>query len=168
MVECCFYSWESFADFEMPPELAEMDVSKAALIPLVDFERHFDEIRDEIDPLQTVIPYITSISKGAEDRFIEEHFDSIAAHARRSGVYAGNLGWIAPFRSAGVPVYGDTGLNVYNRFAEEACGALGVGHAVRGLEAEEETSGGYPLMISQHTPDGSWLLDRKERTDTDP
>ena len=162
VVECCFYSWESFADFEMPPELAEMDVSKVALIPLADFERHFEEIRDEIDPRQTVIPYITSISKGAEDRFIEEHFDSIAAHARRSGVYAGNLGWIAPFRSAGVPVYGDTGLNVYNRFAEEACGALGVGHAVRGLEAAEETSGGYPLMISQHTPDGSWLLDRKK------
>lgn len=158
LIEFCFYSWEAFAAYEMPPELAALDAGKAALIPLVDFERHYDEIWPE----QTVIPYITSISKGREDRFIEEHFDSIAAHTRGRGVYVGNLGWIGPFRAAGVPVYGDTGLNVYNRFACDALSALGVRRAVRGLEAAEEGCGGYPLMISQHVPEGAWLLDRKK------
>lgn len=158
LIEFCFYSWEAFAAYEMPPALAALDAGRAALIPLADFERHYHEI----GPEQTVIPYITSISKGREDRFIEEHFDSIAAHTRRCGVYVGNLGWIGPFRAAGVPVYGDTGLNVYNRFACDALSALGVLRAVPGLEAAEEGCGGYPLMISQHVPEGSWLLDRKK------
>ncbi|MGN0659891.1 MAG: U32 family peptidase [Emergencia sp.] len=158
MLEFCFYSWEDFASFEMPRELAELDVSRAALIPLTDFEENFGQIAPE----RMVIPYITSVSRGREDRYIEEHFESIVSHVKERGVYVGNLGWIGPLRSAGVPVYGDFGLNICNSFAGSACQSLGVRHYVRSLETEDGGCGAYPLMISRHVPEGAWLIDRKK------
>ena len=158
-LEFVFYTWEDFESFVMPSGFADIDADKIALIPLVEYERHYDEI----DKGRAVIPYITNISKGKENDFIEENFDQIVSHVKDKGIYVGNLSWILPFRTAGVPVYGDSGLNVYNRYAEEAYAEVGVKECALSLEAVEEGMGNMALMISEHVPEGDWLLDRKKK-----
>ena len=158
-LEFVFYTWESFRDFSMNEELASLDVDKVALLPVVEYEKHYGEI----DRNRAVIPYVSNIAKGREADFIEEHFQSICEHCRERGVYVGNLSWILPFREEGVPVYGDSGLNVYNHFSEEAYAMLGVKSCAGSLEGTEEGMGNLPLMISEHSPEGNWLLDRKKK-----
>ena len=158
-LEFVFYTWSDFCNFAMPIELLHADVHKTAVIPLVEYERHYEEIDKE----RSVIPYITNISKGKENEFIEDNFDNIVRHTKDTGIYVGNLSWILPFRSAGVPVYGDSGLNVYNRYAEEAYSEIGVRECTTSLEAVEEGMGNMALMISEHIPEGDWLLDRKKK-----
>jgi len=109
-----------------------------------------------------IIPYITSVSKGREDRIIEEHFDRLCSLCRDTGIYAGNLSWLAPFAEAGVTVWGDYGLNVYNEKSREVYRSLGAADCVPGLEALEKGFGAFPLMISEHSPWGSRLIDRKK------
>lgn len=158
-LEFYFHTWKGFKDFIMPEELADLNVDKIAIVPLVEYERHYEEI----DKNRMIIPYITNISKGKENEFIEENFDKICEHCKDTGIYVGNLSWILPFRSKGVPVYGDSGLNVYNRYAEEAYAQIGIKHCVESLETVESGFGDMALMISEHTPDGDWLLDRKKK-----
>lgn len=158
ILEFYFYDWESFVSYQMPEELRKLNINKAALVPLVEYEEHFDEI----EAGRTIIPYVTSIGKGRENAYIEEHFESIVSHVKDTGVYVGNLSWIAPFRCAGVPVYGDSGLNVYNKYSESAYGMLGVKFCAKSLEADDEQLGAFPLMISEHEPEGDLLIDRKK------
>lgn len=157
-LELFFYDVEGCQRFVMPAALAELDVDKAWLIPLVDFERHYEDL----DLEQAFIPYITNISKGKEDRFIKEHFDTICHHCRERGVYVGNLSWIQPFLDAGVPVHGDYGLNVYNRFTENIYRALGVTSCIKSLEGMSLETGAFPLMVTEHEPEGTSLVDRKK------
>lgn len=157
-LEFYFYDWESFSYYVMPDDLADLDVDKVALIPLVDYEMHYAEIPRE----KMVLPYITNISKGREDRFIEEHFDAICNHYKDRGIYIGNLSWLQPLLAAGVPVYGDCGLNVYNDFARGAYRSLGFKHCVYSLEATDAGLGAYPLMVSEQKPQGTVLIDRKK------
>ena len=158
-LEFVFYTWDDFESFVMPSGFADIDADKIALIPLVEYERHYNEIDKE----RAVIPYITNISKGKENDFIEENFEKIVSHVKDTGIYVGNLSWILPFRTAVVPVYGDSGLNVYNRYAEEAYAEVGVKECALSLEAAEEGMGNMALMISEHVPEGDWLLDRKKK-----
>ena len=109
-----------------------------------------------------VLPYITSISKGREDSFIEEHFDGICEHYQDRGIYIGNLSWLEPFLAAGVPVYGDYGLNVYNAFTRGVYYSLGVRHCIESLETAESDLGALPLMVTEHEPAGARLIDRKK------
>ena len=158
-LEFFFYSWENYKNFMMDEKFKILDIDNIMLLPVVDFEKHYEELEHE----QRIVPYITSISKGKENNFIEQHFDSICNHCRETGIYVGNLSWIMPFRSEGVPVYGDSGLNVYNHFSEEAYASLGVRFCADSMECAEEGMGNLPLMISEHCPDGKWLLDRKKK-----
>ncbi len=158
-LEFCFYTWKGFREFIMPEELKSLNVDKIALIPLVEFERHYDEI----DKNRAVIPYITNISKGKENQFIEKHFNEICEHCKDTGIYVGNLSWILPFRAEGVDVYGDSGLNVYNRYAEEAYAQIGIKHCTGSIETVEDGFGDMMLMVSEHNPEGDWLLDRKKQ-----
>ncbi len=90
-----------FYNYVMPDDLNALDVDKVALIPLVDYEKHYAEIPRE----KMVLPYITNISKGEEDQFIEAHFDAICEHYRDRGIYIGNLSWLLAFfggRGAGL------------------------------------------------------------------
>lgn len=157
-LEFYFYDWEGFSNYVMPAALETLDISKRALIPLAEYETHYEEL----SPNRTVVPYITNISKGREDQFIEEHFDSICEHCKDGGIYIGNLSWLQPFLTAGVPVYGDYGLNVYNRYAERAYWGLGIEHCVWSLETVDAGQGAFPLMISEHEPQGISLIDRRK------
>lgn len=104
------------------------------------------------------VPYISNISKGALDKYIEDNFDSIVNEAKESGIILGNMGWIETFCRAGIKVYGDYGLNVYNRqaqllFEEEGVEMIGYSHEFEGEN--------IPLMITEHPVLSEWLTDRK-------
>ena len=159
VLEFYFYDWKTFERFSVPEELCYVDAPRYAVIPLVEFERHYDRVRED----SHVIPYITGISKGKEDRWIEAHFDSIRDHTVNRGIYTGNLSWIGRLRNAGIPVLGDYGLNVYNRAAEAVFESLGVKHCAWSLESVGRGFGSFPLMISEHAFNGRWLLDRKQK-----
>ena len=156
-VELFYYTWEAYIEHFVPEYAEYLDVPKVSLIPAVEFERHFDQLGGEL-----VIPYISNVSRGREDQFIEEHFDSLAAHCADRGIYVGNISWIQPFRAAGIDVFGDYGLNVLNEQAAAALDAIGVRRCVYSLEAAAADNGAYPLMTMQHQPDGDNLaLDGK-------
>jgi hypothetical protein len=86
------------------------------VVPVRSFLEHRGRARfDEV-----VIPWVGNVTRGEESVWLEAHFDEVADACRETGIYVGNLSWIAPFHEAGVPVYGDYGLNVFNSQAEAA------------------------------------------------
>ena len=103
--------------------------------------QRLDIIRHKGRP--TVNDYIPMIF----DRFIEMHFDEIAEACRESGILCGNAGWIARFRDAGVKVYGDYGLNVFNRQAALAYEEYGAEIYMPSHETGVSDERGIPLMI---------------------
>ena len=114
------------------------------------------------------LPYILNVSKGELDEYIEENFEDIAGKVCETGILIGNLGWIKQFIDAGVTVYGDYGLNVYNSQAVKAYEELGV--KMLNLSHERNTDGWtndrrfggrVPLMITEHPFGTDYLIDRK-------
>ena len=125
-------------------------------IPLRTFMEHPDK-RDG------VVPYIQNISKGKLDKYIEENFDEIVKSVKNTGVLIGNLGWIKEFQDAGVKVYGDYGLNVFNNQAEKFFNELGVEVYAYSHETGISDNRGIPLMITEHPIESKYLIDRKGR-----
>jgi putative protease len=107
------------------------------------------------------IPYILNVSRGELDRYIRERFDEIVAAAKGRGILIGNLGWIERFRDAGVKVFGDYGLNVYNYQAKKAYEELGAELYMTSHETGASDSRGIQLMITEHKIDAETLTDRK-------
>lgn len=112
------------------------------------------------------VPVIPNITKGQHDQNIRRNFDKIAAAAAQRGIAIGNLGWIGPFAEAGVRVYGDYGLNLFNSMDFLLAGELGIREAVISHEAELEdmiemdfhgvvpeaaVKGRIPVMTSEHS-----------------
>ncbi len=157
-LEIYFYDWDSFAAYHTPWWMEELPAEIVFLLPAAEAAAR----RDELDPARKVIPYVTSISKGEEDRRIEASFDILCEMCAETGIYAGNLGWLKAFSEAGVPVWGDYGLNVYNRRTWQVYRNLGARDCVMSLEAMGDGFGSFPLMISEHSPEGAELVDRKK------
>lgn len=107
------------------------------------------------------IPYILNISKGELDEYIEENWDSIVDAVKDSGILIGNLGWIKEFQDAGVQVYGDYGLNVFNTQAAIAYDELGIKVYAPSHETGLADKRGLPLMITEHPITSDYLIDRK-------
>ena len=108
-----------------------------------------------------VLPYVLNVSKGALDRWIEERFQEIVGRVKASGIAIGNLGWIRRFQQAGIKVYGDYGLNVYNRQSQMAFEEQGVELLAPSHEANMFFCGNIPLMITEHPVSATELTDRK-------
>ena len=107
------------------------------------------------------IPYILNVSKGRLDNYIRDNFDEIVCAVRETGILIGNLGWIRQFLDAGVKVYGDYGLNVYNEQARRAFEELGVQMYMLSHETGISDERGIPLMITEHEVQAKTLTDRK-------
>ena len=157
--------------------ISETAVGKKRLVPL---EWFMDESHGESDRVGAV-PYIINVSKGNLDRYIEDDFESICEAIQRSGIAVGNLGWIKQFTDRGIKVYGDYGLNIFNKQAEKAFAEAGVEaialsdemsrdgkHVIIGDEAgrklfsrEPEIMERVPLMIMEHPLNTDYLIDRK-------
>jgi hypothetical protein len=110
---------------------------------------------------ENAVPYILNISKGNLDRFIEENFEEITDAVRETGILIGNLGWIERFIEAGIKVYADYGLNIYNRQAEKAFEEISVEPYMLSHETGICDARGIPLMITEHRIDAEILTDRK-------
>ena len=128
------------------------------------------------------IPYILNVSKGALDEYIESHFEEIVEAVRETGIAVGNLGWARQFLSAGVKVYGDYGLNIFNSQSAEAFAEMGIepiawsdemsddgrhwmagldGIRIEGIKREPAIMERIPLMITEHPLQSGYLTDRK-------
>lgn len=107
------------------------------------------------------LPYILNISKGKLDAYIRKNFDDIVSACMDCGILIGNLGWIEKFISAGVKVYGDYGLNVYNEQARKAYEELGAELYMPSHESCISDCRGVPLMVTEHMLRPGCLTDRK-------
>ncbi|HYE67927.1 MAG TPA: DUF3656 domain-containing protein, partial [Anaerovoracaceae bacterium] len=85
---------------------------------------------------QRVVPVIPNITKGWHDQNIRKNFDKIVADSAQRGIAVGNIGWIEPFVEAGVNVFGDYGLNLYNSMDFILAKELGIKEAVISHEAD--------------------------------
>lgn len=108
-----------------------------------------------------VLPYILNVSKGNLDKYIEDNFDTIVDAVKETGILIGNLGWIERFRDAGVKVYGDYGLNVFNEQARKAFEVEGVELYMPSHETGIHDVRGIPYMITEHPVLSEYLKDRK-------
>lgn len=108
-----------------------------------------------------ILPYILNVSKGTLDRYLRENFDAICEAVRDSGILIGNLGWIGRFRSAGIKIYGDYGLNVYNHQSKKALAEMGVEVLAWSHETETADFRNIPLMITEHPVRSKKMTDRK-------
>jgi Collagenase and related proteases len=159
-VELFYFDWDTFAAGNVPMGIEDIDVDVVSVVPVVEFEKHYTEIPEG----SKIIPYISNISKGAEDIFIEDNFDSIVLHCMERGIYVGNLSWIQPLRSAGITVFGDYGLNVYNEESVAALDAIGVHRCIYSLESMDSRMGSFPIMTLEHDPEAASLIHpNKER-----
>ena len=127
-------------------------------VPLEGFMKAADEGRDLPEG---ALPYILNVSKGRLDDLIRSRFDDIADACRNTGILIGNAGWIESFIDAGVKVYGDYGLNVYNHQAELAYEELGAELYLPSHETGICDERGIPLMVTEHPVRSSVLTDRK-------
>ena len=109
------------------------------------------------------IPYILNISKGALDEYIRENFDDIVRACKNTGILIGNLGWIKEFQDAGIRVYGDYGLNVYNEQARLLLEEMGVELYLPSQETDVCDERGIVLMTTEHAIDSWKLTDRMGR-----
>ena len=135
---------EEFAD--------RLDTQKLRPVPLEHFMQGSSEGQ---------IPYILNISKGKLDDYIRGNFDEIVGAVKDTGILIGNLGWIQKFRDAGVRVYGDYGLNVYNEQARRAFQDAGVEIYMPSHETGISDNRRIPLMITEHMVQAEYLTDRK-------
>ena len=130
-------------------------------LPLMSYMKNRENIDEKFGVKYQVIPYISNVSKGREDEYIESNIDSICDAVRTSGIMIGNLCWIEEFVSRGITVYGGYGLNVYNRYTDALLKGLGVCFCAPSLERLEKGEGNMPLMVSEHIIPGRNLTDRK-------
>ena len=124
------------------------------ILPIEEFMSHEEERSDKL-------PYILNVSKGNLDRYIRENFDAIAEACKETGILIGNLGWMEQFVNAGVKVYADYGLNVYNNQAKLTAEELGATLYMPSHETGVSDDRGVPIMITEHPVDTKTLTDRK-------
>ncbi|MDD4390672.1 MAG: U32 family peptidase [Eubacteriales bacterium] len=141
-----FNSESDFASFSLPGYLENVNVRYC--LPLEVYMKEAFSQRPNVEAL----PYINAMSRGDEDEYIRSNFQAIADKCRTSGIYIGNVGWIAPFKNAGINVYGGFGLNVTNSAACAALKELGVQSADTSLEVHSEYAavGAVPVMVTAH------------------
>lgn len=159
------------------PDGGEGEVSRLYVPYALVLNHDEKEIRKAAGQRMEVIPYLPLITIGQHDALIEKNFTKILSAVQGTGIAVGNLGWVRRFAEAGVKVYGDYGLNVYNSADFVRAKELGLSGAVLshefdgilpsihtgGLELEVAVSGPVPLMVSAHCPIGD-LREKFENT----
>lgn len=158
-----FFTWESYREYRGEPDDPASGAKPAAVVPAAALAMHADEFDPEDPRFCCVIPSVGNVSKGEEDRLIRKHFDRIAGWAEETGIYLGNLTWLDAFRSRGVRLFADYGLNVTNHSTRQALREIGIEEGAPSLELAGDAGGRYPLMILEHDPEGETLSGRALR-----
>ncbi len=144
--------------------LGKYDGGFCIFLPLTGYMRNREIINKKFGDRYEIIPYISNISKGREDAYIENNIESICEVVRETGIMIGNLCWMEEFVSRGITVYGGYGLNVYNRYTDALLKSMGIGFSALSIENFEKGEGNLPLMVSEHIIKGRELTDRKGET----
>ena len=112
-----------------------------------------------------IIPVIPAITKGFHDIEIRKNFEKLAEFSMESGICLGNLAWAREFKEAGISLYGDYGLNLYNSNSFEKIKELGfiggtIAHEMnleeiqrmnfQEIELEWVASGRIPAMVTEY------------------
>lgn len=144
------------------------NLDAVAMVPLADVLLNRMEWNSVADLARNrgftaVIPYISHVSKGKEDAIIEENLHTALEIVNNTGIFLGNLEWIDYFVGEGVKVYGDFGLNIYNRETEKLFRAIGLEGWIYSSETFDDENGAYPLMISEHKIPAKSIVDRKNK-----
>ena len=98
---------------------------------------------------------LPAITKGRMDDWIRSHLEGLGC------VQIQNLGWIKELKDAGTKLYAGPGLNVYNVETILALSELGVQPMRMSWETWEENDPQIPLMVTEHDPETTYLIDRK-------
>lgn len=166
--EIWFYDLEAALHFRVPRELRDAGLPVRGLVPVTGLERFRKKcgaadyhVLAEETAFDELVPYVTNVTRGRENEFLETHFEEICRAAGKTGISCGQLGWLRTFARAGVQVYGDFGLNVYNRKSAEVMQALGAAWSAPSLEAMDRVNGAWPLMTTAYRPGGAYLVSPK-------
>ncbi|MGN8635909.1 peptidase U32 family protein [Eubacterium pyruvativorans] len=168
-VEFWFYDLETALTFRIPREVRDAGLMVRGLVPAAGLERLRQEsgVRDYCElvartEFDELVPYVTNVTRGRESAFLETHFEDICEAAGETGISCGQLGWLRSFARAGVRVYGDFGLNVYNRKSAEVIRSMGAEWSAPSLEAMDRVNGAWPLMTTAYRPAGTYLISPKK------
>ncbi|MEG0829235.1 MAG: U32 family peptidase [Anaerovoracaceae bacterium] len=110
-----------------------------------------------------IIPYLSPITEDGQDEYIHKHFTEICRKTKETGISVGNLGWARKFIKAGVTVFTDYGLNIYNEQSIAQAQAVGMVFTSPSIEDNDQALGQIPLMITKHDLNTKTLLDRKKQ-----
>ena len=111
---------------------------------------------------QEIVPYIGSVTRGREERILQENYELVVKLALLRGIFVSNLGWLHKMVEIGADVTADFGLNAYNHMSVQVLKALGASDVRWSLEKASISEGNYPLMQTEHRFPATRLKSRSE------
>lgn len=135
-------------------------LSYKVLLPMAGIvtELHIDD-----EPLPPeIVPYIGSVTRGREERILQENYELVVKLALLRGIFVSNLNWLHKMVEIGADVTADFGLNAYNHMSVQVLKALGASDVRWSLEKASISEGNYPLMQTEHRFPVTRLKSRSE------
>lgn len=111
---------------------------------------------------QEIVPYIGSVTRGREERILQENYELVVKLALLRGIFVSNLNWLHKMVEIGADVTADFGLNAYNHMSVQVLKALGASDVRWSLEKASISEGNYPLMQTEHRFPVTRLKSRSE------
>lgn len=111
---------------------------------------------------QEIVPYIGSVTRGREERILQENYELVVKLALLRGIFVSNLNWLHKMVEIGADVTADFGLNAYNHMSVQVLKALGASDVRWSLEKASISEGNYPLMQTEHRFPATRLKSRSE------
>ena len=111
---------------------------------------------------QEIVPYIGSVTRGREERILQENYELVVKLALLRGIFVSNLGWLHKMVEIGADVTADFGLNAYNHMSVQVLKALEASDVRWSLEKASISEGNYPLMQTEHRFPATRLKSRSE------
>ena len=166
--ELYFSSMEDWRSFEADGGAVRLNsingdvtgVSYKVLLPMAGIvtELHIDD-----EPLPPeIVPYIGSVTRGREERILQENYELVVKLALLRGIFVSNLNWLHKMVEIGADVTADFGLNAYNHMSVQVLKALGASDVRWSLEKASISEGNYPLMQTEHRFPVTRLKSRSE------
>lgn len=154
--ELYFSSMEDWRSFEADGGAVRLnsingDVTGLSYKVLLPMAGIVTELHIDGEPLpQEIVPYIGSVTRGREERILQENYELVVKLALLRGIFVSNLGWLHKMVEIGADVTADFGLNAYNHMSVQVLKALGASDVRWSLEKASISEGNYPLMQTEH------------------
>lgn len=144
-----FYTIDEYLKFREKGENSNGSQNEyTMLLPLAELCVANIDINLDID--DEYLPYISAVTRGKENMILEENYSKCLKICEKSGVLAGNLGWLKRFSGDNIKVIADYGLNSYNLETEKVLKRLGAYSVIKSLEVGDRDDMNYPLMVTEH------------------